>query len=81
MSYENVHHYGQLRLVEKNGYYHVYHGENRLNDKGLLDLSRAYAWASANHPELTVEKVSKKREAEWGDDGFDYHNYYAGGQP
>lgn len=80
MGYENVHHYGQLRLVEKNGYYHVYHGENRLNDKGLLDLSRAYAWASANHPELTVENVSSKsNRSGWEEE--DYVNYYAGGQP
>lgn len=81
MSYENVHTYGQLQIVEKDGWCHVFHGKERLNDKGLLDLSRAYAWAKSNYPELTVEKVNTKKPAEWGDDGFDYHNYYAGGQP
>lgn len=80
MSHENVHHYGQLRLEEKDGWYHVYHRGNRLNDKGLLDLSRAYAWAKANHEELTLPPPEKK-QPEWGDDGFDYHNYYASGQP
>ena len=75
----NVHHYGQIRIEEKNGWFHAYHGEKRLTDKGQVSLERAYQWCRDNHPDLTVEVHRKQERMGWEQE--DYINYYAGGQP
>lgn len=79
----NVFTYGQLTIVEhKPGYWHVLHGQNRLTRDPLFSVERAYAWADKNTPELTkAAPPAPRKNPEWGDDGYDYNNPYAAGQP